>query len=124
MASTPTIFDSRSAMKLQYVLEKRNNNFDLLRLLAALAVIYGHAYSISPSGEKRDFIQKVLAFETSGSLAVKFFFLLSGLVVTNSVISNPSLGRFAVSRSLRLFPALIVCVCVCTFALGPATTSL
>src|SRR5215469_5432220 len=38
--------DNRAAKTLAETLERGNNNFDLIRLLAALAVMFGHSFGI------------------------------------------------------------------------------
>ena len=111
-------------MMLNVTLKRENNNFDLLRLIAACAVIIGHAHALVPRANSSDFIQSLLHFDYSGSLAVKFFFFLSGLVVTNSLIEKPCFAAFAVARFCRLMPALIVCVLLSATVLGPMITSL
>ncbi len=111
-------------MKISEILGKGNNNFDLLRLVAAAGVIVGHAYTIAPQEGKRDWVLQVLEFDYSGSLAVRFFFFLSGMLVAKSLIERPSLAGFLVSRSFRLFPALIVCTVVCAFLFGPLFTKM
>jgi len=112
-------------MKLEYCLEKERNNFDLLRWIAASAVIFGHAHAIVVNGNATDDnIHALLGFDYSGSLAVKFFFFLSGLVVTNSVVKNPHALKFFLSRIFRIFPGLIVCVLLSTFVIGVCLTSL
>jgi peptidoglycan/LPS O-acetylase OafA/YrhL len=111
-------------MTLAGALKRENNNFDLLRLIAACLVIVGHAYALVPDESSRDLVLTWLNFDYSGSLAVKFFFFISGLVVTNSLLEKPSLGAFAQARLFRLMPAMIVCVLLTAFVLGPAVTSL
>jgi peptidoglycan/LPS O-acetylase OafA/YrhL len=111
-------------MLLSEALTREKNNFDLLRLIAACMVIVGHAHALVPRDSSGDLIRAVLHFDYSGSLAVKFFFFLSGLVVTNSLIEKPSTAAFAVARICRLMPALIVCVILTALVLGPAVTSL
>jgi peptidoglycan/LPS O-acetylase OafA/YrhL len=111
-------------MTLNNFLQRDNNNFELLRLVAAGAVIIGHAGHISGDTSSRDLVLQWLQFDYSGSLAVKFFFLLSGLVVTNSWFSNPNIGRFVAARVARVFPALIVVLMLSAYVIGPAMTSL
>ena len=106
-------------MLVSGLLKKENNNIDLLRLIAALAVIYGHAYAITPQPPLIDFVGARVSGEYSGSIAVKFFFFLSGLVVTNSLMRNPSLFNFLVARATRLLPALLVCLAITAFAVAP-----
>jgi peptidoglycan/LPS O-acetylase OafA/YrhL len=97
-------------MKLAVVLNRESNNFDFLRLVAALTVIFGHAYAIAPIDSIGDPVLNLIGFDRSGSVAVKFFFFLSGLVVTNSLLKKENAASFIISRTLRVFPGLIVCV--------------
>jgi len=110
--------------KLSDVLKRGANNFDILRLLAAIGVIVGHAYAIAPQPPHQDGIGKLLHFDYSGSLAVKFFFFLSGMLVTNSILSNSATFQFLVKRAFRIFPALLVCLLVAVFIIGPIFTKL
>lgn len=96
------------------------NNFHVIRLIAALAVIYGHAYNLTgtPGG---DFFLTLVGFKFIGGVAVDVFFAVSGFLVAAS-ISRSTIKRYLISRCLRIFPALIVAVVICTFALGPLVT--
>ncbi|HWK02895.1 MAG TPA: acyltransferase [Puia sp.] len=109
---------------LANVLKKGANNFDILRLVAALAVIVGHGYAISPQPPLQDGVLSLLHFDYSGSLAVKFFFFLSGLLVTNSILQKPDAFHFLVKRICRIFPGLLVCLLVSVFIVGPLFTKL
>ena len=57
-----------------------------------------------------------------GHYAVDIFFLLSGFLVTQSVVRNPDLLRYALSRILRVFPALIVGTLMTALVLGPVVS--
>lgn len=111
-------------LKLSELLRKENNNIDIFRVIAASMVIYGHAYAISPELGKSDIIGRLMQVDYSGSIAVKVFFFLSGLVVTNSLLNNGDLLRFVISRFFRIWPALILSSIVTAFVIGPMLTSL
>jgi peptidoglycan/LPS O-acetylase OafA/YrhL len=111
-------------MKLSDALANRANNLDLLRLLAALAVIYGHAPGIIGTRSMGDISGLTAGNDYSGSLAVKFFFFASGLVVTNSYMRNPAPVAWGIARVFRIFPALILALVVTAFLIGPAVTAL
>lgn len=111
-------------MKLSHLLLRSNNNIDLLRLIAASAVIVGHSFPIAPQPHLTDVVLKYLHIDYSGSLAVKFFFFLSGLVVTNSWLNKPNIVGFVINRTFRIFPALILCIAFTIFVIGPLTTIL
>lgn len=111
-------------MTLGEALRRENNNADFFRLLAALAVIWGHSYGIAPRAGLQEPVSVLLGFDYSGSLAVKFFFFLSGILVTSSWLRQESPMKFTVARIFRIFPALIVSKAVCMLVAGPLLTSL
>lgn len=111
-------------MKLSQILSRDQNNFDLVRLLAALAVIVGHAYALAPASNLQDPIRRLIHFDYSGSLAVDIFFFLSGVLVCNSLLRSHDVLKFAVARVLRIMPGLIACVFLCTFVIGPVFTTM
>ncbi|MFP3556262.1 acyltransferase [Paraburkholderia sp. SIMBA_049] len=111
-------------MMLDQLLRRGNNNADLLRLIAATAVIWGHAYALVPVPGVNEPLRNLLGFDYSGSLAVKFFFFLSGILVTNSWLTKPNAIRFASARLFRIFPLLIVSALITIVIMGPALTSL
>jgi len=108
-------------MYLSQALKRENNNLDVIRLLAAFAVIYGHANAMVPAArEGGDWVARWLLFDYSGSLAVKVFFFLSGLVVTNSLLEKKSLLQFVVARGFRIWPALLAVLVITAYVMGPA----
>jgi len=90
------------------ILEPQRNNFNLLRVLAASAVVVSHAVFLH-SGHKADEILFGVTFYNLGDHAVNVFFVLSGLTVAASLARSPSTAEFIVARGLRIFPALAVC---------------
>lgn len=77
---------------------------DLLRFLAAVAVVFYH-YSVYFDESS------LLLIEVSkyGYLGVDFFFLLSGFVIMASAQNRRPLA-FMFARALRIYPAFIVCL--------------
>lgn len=96
----------------------RENNFDAMRMIAALAVIFGHAHPLSAQPDP------ILLGNSVQSVAVKIFFVVSGFLVAKSWRSDPNVSRFLLRRGLRLFPALIVLLLLTTLVLGPVFTAL
>ncbi|HGY0993380.1 TPA: acyltransferase family protein [Aeromonas salmonicida subsp. pectinolytica] len=111
-------------MILSELLKKEKNNIDIFRVIAACMVIWGHAYVLSPEDGKTDFILSLLPHDSSGSLAVKIFFFLSGLVVTNSLLINKDPIKFIVARFFRIWPALILTCLIVAFVIGPFLSTL
>ncbi|KRF07648.1 hypothetical protein ASG88_02135 [Nocardioides sp. Soil777] len=99
-------------------LSSRDNNFDLLRLLAAWAVLVSHSYALVG----RD--QPLHQFDTTlGNLGVLVFFAVSGLLIRRSWEYDPSPRDFWAKRALRLMPALVVTALLTAFVLGPLVTA-
>lgn len=98
----------------------RSNNLDALRLVGALAVIFGHAYHIVG----RPFENPVVAGYPVQTLGVIIFFSISGYLITASWSRTRNPVSYFAARSLRIFPALAVVVLVCMFVLGPLVTVL
>lgn len=111
-------------MRLCILLQPHNNNLDFFRVMAALLVIYGHAPAFQPGQTPSDFVYDILRFDYSGSLAVKFFFMLSGLLVTQSLLQRPAIKPFLIKRAARIFPGLIICLLISVFVVGLSFTSL
>lgn len=98
-------------MKLLHVgeiLDPKQNNFTLLRLLAAAAVVVSHAVFLH-SGQKADDILAGVTYYNLGDHAVNVFFVLSGVTVAASLARSPSIHEFLIARALRIFPALAAC---------------
>jgi peptidoglycan/LPS O-acetylase OafA/YrhL len=96
----------------------RENNFDAVRLIAAAAVIYGHAHPLTGTVDVGFMGNSVQSF------AVKVFFVISGFLIATSWIADPNVPRYLEKRALRIFPALVVVVVLCAFVLGPVVTTL
>jgi peptidoglycan/LPS O-acetylase OafA/YrhL len=101
------------------LLHGRDNNFNLIRFLAASAVIVDHSFALVSHDQTADALIDVERLEI-GRLAVDVFFIISGFLVTRSVMTQPTLVDYAVARFLRLFPALLVACIGIAFVLGPA----
>jgi peptidoglycan/LPS O-acetylase OafA/YrhL len=103
----------------------RHNNFDTLRLIAATAVIFSHAFLLATGRQDGEPLMVLTGGQTIlGVVGVFVFFVISGYLVTQSWERAPSLPRFALKRALRIYPGLAACVFVLTFGLGPIVTSL
>jgi len=95
----------------------RDNNFDLLRLVAALAVLFGHSFVLAAGQETAATIDPISRLlvpvagfgESITDLAVDVFFVISGFLVARSFLTQPTLIGFIEARLLRIFPAAIVC---------------
>jgi peptidoglycan/LPS O-acetylase OafA/YrhL len=100
-------------------LKKETNNLDLIRLLLAIFVIYSHALVISPPAHSgnHEFLIKItgLNYVSFGGVAVKTFFLISGMLVTSSILDNRNILKYITSRFFRIIPAFVVTVILSSF---------
>ncbi|UTF58743.1 acyltransferase [Gilvimarinus sp. DA14] len=102
----------------------RSNNFTLIRLVFAWAVLYGHSYAIQAADGYSDPLNRLFAGSTwVGAIAVEGFFAISGFLVTASLMKRDAID-YIISRSLRIVPGLTVCVFICVFLLGSLASEL
>lgn len=81
------------------------NNFNLLRLFAALQVVFIHGVEhLHIKNEIALFIKNIVAYFPG----VPIFFLISGYLITMSYEKNPDIKEYAKNRILRIYPALYV----------------
>jgi peptidoglycan/LPS O-acetylase OafA/YrhL len=84
------------------------NNFDLVRLIAALQVVVRHSFE---HFELEHNFGKYIASFIQYFPGVPIFFVVSGFLITGSLERNiKTLNKFIINRILRIFPALWVCV--------------
>ncbi|WP_051236153.1 acyltransferase family protein [Ottowia thiooxydans] len=95
------------------------NNFDAIRIMAALSVLVSHHFALLGQLEP-----SVLRINTLGGFAVLIFFTISGYLVTASWYNDPHLFRFAQRRVLRIFPAYIAVIVLTAYVLGASLSSL
>lgn len=99
----------------------RDNNFLLLRLIAATAVIVSHSYPIALGEQATEPLEQFGA--TLGTIAVWAFFGVSGFLILKSYEHRP-MAEFAALRAKRVFPALFVVSLLTAFLIGPLFTTL
>ena len=98
---------------------RKDNNFNLLRLSFAILVIMSHSPELAASDPNREDLDHLFQTLSFGGLAVSGFFLLSGFLIVQSWNNAPRPMEFLRSRVLRIFPAFIVATLVCAFIVGP-----
>lgn len=101
----------------------RDNNLNLIRIVAASAVLVSHAYALT-TGEEMSEPFRAMTGLSLGQFAVAIFFGMSGLLIARSFDRMQTFAHFLSARFLRLWPALAVVLVLTAFALGPAMTAL
>jgi peptidoglycan/LPS O-acetylase OafA/YrhL len=107
----------------------RDNNFNLLRMLAASMVIYAHSYPLLQGyagGRPNwtgDRLFDLMGID-SGRIGVQIFFVMSGFLVAQSLSRRPSLVEFFGARALRILPALVAAILACGLLFGLAFSAL
>jgi peptidoglycan/LPS O-acetylase OafA/YrhL len=99
------------------------DNFDALRLLAAVSVIFSHAFVIAEGTEVNEPLVRLLGpGNILGAYGVFIFFVVSGFLVCRS-FERSRLDDYLRKRMLRIFPGLAACAFL-VGAAGAATLSL
>lgn len=101
--------------------ERKANNWDSLRLLAAAWVIFIHSFAFT--GSAIPFFYQTEGVIRLGQVGVYVFFTISGFLISSSWIRKPEVISFYRNRILRIFPALITVVLFTVFIVGPLFTS-
>lgn len=92
-------------------LTAKQNNFNIIRLLAAMLVLVFHVNIF--------FNQTLSHGPILAQIAVSTFFMISGYLITGSFYHQKTLTRYIKARIFRIFPALLVVNFLVAFILGP-----
>lgn len=95
----------------------KRNNFDLLRLVLAVIVVFVHAYDLSDF-HGLGWVVGIL----SSTKAVQSFFVVSGFLIFMSYERSSSLRSYARKRFWRIYPAYFVVILLSAFGLVLVTT--
>ncbi|WP_373356143.1 acyltransferase family protein [Pseudoroseicyclus sp. CXY001] len=96
----------------------RQNNFNLIRILAAIGVLVSHAWPLSSGPGTREPLQAWLHGLTLGRVCVYVFFAISGFFIAKSFERSRTRRRFVRARVMRLYPALIVMLLLTVLVAG------
>lgn len=98
---------------------RRDNNFDALRITAALCVIVGHSFILTGRPGGPTFAGVALEY-----LGVSIFFVISGYLITGSWERSRSIGQYVSSRALRIAPLLFLVILLSALLMGPLVSTL
>ncbi len=110
-------------MRLSDYAVGKDNNFTLLRLIAAASVVFTHSVAVLGLPWIPDVFLSRFG-RTYGEVALDMLFVTSGFLVTASLLLRPNLIEFYWARLLRLYPGLWVMLLVTTIGLAPFVTTL
>ena len=94
------------------------NNFDLLRLLLSVTVVFYHSHTLTHAPELA-----IIPSLFSGDRAVEAFFIVSGFLIPQSWSRSSSWRDYAIKRAFRLYPAYLLVVLL-SFTLGSMASDL
>jgi peptidoglycan/LPS O-acetylase OafA/YrhL len=105
---------------LEKISQGRENNLNLVRLVAALMVMYMHAFALG-NGELEQDIMYTLTFHKalSGQVGVDIFFVISGFLIYRSYDRGNKVGKYLKARFLRIWPLLGLFILSTAFIFGP-----
>lgn len=98
--------------------DPRANALTVLRLALALTVAGVHSGAVAYGR------QPTIGSTQVGALAVDAFFVISGFLVTGSLLRLPSLSRYLWHRALRILPGFWTCLMVTAVAVVPVVALL
>ena len=110
-------------MRLSEYAVGRDNNFNLIRLLAALCVLFSHSVAVLGLPSQQEFFFDHVGLSLA-EMAVDVFFVTSGFLVAGSLVNRRNVIAFLWARALRIYPALLVMLALTVFVLAPSLTSL
>lgn len=99
----------------------RDNNFNLLRFLAAMAVVLSHTCVVVNGPDAIEPLLVETGF-TLGHHAVNVFFIISGFLIARSLLQSTDIFDYVAARAARLLPGLFVAAAVTAFVIGPLMT--
>jgi len=108
--------------RLSDVLKGHDNNYAFIRLICAYLVVFQHAIFLASANYDLHDKFSFMHIEFS-AVAVQVFFVISGFLVTGSLITRGCLTDFIWSRILRIMPALLVVLTLSIFLVGPLVTT-
>lgn len=110
-------------VRLSDVCGGRDNNLNLIRMIAASAVLVSHAWPIALGPQASQPMERLLGM-TLGGMAVMVFFAISGFLIARSFDRSRDIPDWSSARIMRLFPGLAAATLLTALAMGPLVTTL
>ena len=100
------------------------NNYHLIRFIAASLVLYGHCYPLLGRGNNDYLTIASRGIFPTSHMGVCIFFIVSGFLVSQSLQHSKTVVNFIWKRIIRIFPGLIIALLFCVFIIGALCTTL
>ncbi len=100
------------------------NNFHLIRFVAASLVLFGHCYPLTGRGTYDYLTIATTGIFPTAHMGVCIFFVVSGYLISQSLQNSKTYTNFLWKRFLRIYPALVFALLFCVFFVGPICTVL
>jgi peptidoglycan/LPS O-acetylase OafA/YrhL len=113
-------------MKTQLTSDQNSmqNNYHLIRFVAASLVLYGHCYPLLGRGNNDYLTVASRGIFPTSHMGVCIFFVVSGFLVSQSLQNSKNVADFIWKRIVRIFPGLIISLMFCVFVIGTLCTTL
>lgn len=110
---------------IEEIYSYKENSFNIVRLLLAISVIYSHCYPLMGiNAGDGDILERLTKGQLSfGSLAVYCFFIISGFLITQSMMNSKNFLQYIIKRLLRIFPAFFSALIFSAFIIGPIVSN-
>jgi peptidoglycan/LPS O-acetylase OafA/YrhL len=98
----------------------RANNFDALRLFLAVVVIFSHSFPLGTGSNSHEPLLRATNGQiTFGTLAVDWFFVISGFLITQSWHNSRNAWSYLKKRICRIYPGFLAAVIIGTVVIVP-----
>ena len=95
------------------------NAFGFLRLLFASLVIVSHCYETTNGPHGWEPLVSTFGTISLGTLSVYAFFIISGYLITSSLMNSPTAVTYLIKRVARIYPGFIVASLLCLLVVAP-----
>ncbi len=109
-------------LPLETHMSGRDNNYNLLRFLAACFIAFYHCFFMAMGPEMTD--DRFPALYQLSQIVLNFFFIASGFLIAQSFQRRKDIISYSVARFLRLIPGVFVLSLIICFVIGPIVTEI
>ena len=104
--------------------QRFSNNFDLLRMVAAVCISFTHSYNLVGQNDNEPLMHLSGSRYDFSFIGLCIFFSISGYLIAKSACTSPTVVNYWWKRLLRIQPLLILVCLLSIFMLGPLFTNL